>query len=822
MQRYDPSTIEPKWQKIWEDTKIYEVSEDKSKDKIYAPPMLPYPSGAGLHVGHVLNYSIADAVARYYRQRGYNVLSAIGWDAFGLPAENYAIKTGTPPGKSTQTNIKNMRTQLKRLGMSYDWSREIDTSDPSYYQWTQWVFTQLFKNDLAYQAESLQWWCPSCKTVLANEQVINGKCWRHEDTDVIKKQTKQWFFKITKYADDLLEAIDELDWPAGIRAMQANWIGKSVGAELVFKLGGDGEIKVFTTRPDTVYGATFLVLAPEHPLVGKIIAAKQNSSVEEYIVQAKKKGDVERMDENRAKTGVDTGATAINPATGKKIPIWIADYVLMGYGTGAIMAVPANDRRDWEFAKQYDLPVIEIIKGHAKQKERVFGIEGGLINSGDFSGGSSSEAREAIVRYLKDKKLAKEKTQYRIRDWLISRQRYWGAPIPIIHCPKCGPVAVPDKDLPVVLPVVERFEPTGRGKSVLADVREWVNVQCPECGHEAKRETDTMDGYACSSWYLHRYTDAGNSKIAWDPDKLNYWFPLDFYFGGDHAVSHLLYTRFWNRFFVEQGLVKPEAIEPVKKLVFNGYINAHDGAKMSKSKGNVVDPVEIIDSGYGADALRLFTLFLGPYEQDTNWNPAGVPGTYRFLQRVWTLIEEYLQAVENGSSETMDNLNELAVSLEQSVHRTIKKVTQDLERLSFNTAIAALMELVNNLNKLKQELPMPADEKMWRTSLESLLQMLAPFAPHISEELWQELGHDKSIHISAWPAWDEDSIKSELITIVVQVNGKVRANLQLPPGTSELEVKEIALAEDNVARHLGGKTPTKTIYIKNRLLSIVI
>ena len=823
MDKYEPRTIESKWQKVWQDTKLYEVSEDKSKEKIYATPMLPYPSGTGLHVGHVRNYSIADAIARYYRQRGYNVLSAMGWDAFGLPAENYAIKTGTPPAKSTAENIKNFRRQLKRLGMSYDWSREINTSDPQYYRWTQWIFTQLFKHGLAYQASSLQWWCPKCKTVLANEQVINGKCWRHDDTDVIKKRTKQWFFKITKYADELLDAIDQLDWPTSIKAMQTNWIGKSVGAELVFKLEGSKNIKVFTTRPDTVYGATFLVLAPEHPLVKKITTKEHSKEVEQYIEQASKKGDVERMDDSRIKTGVDTGAKAINPATGGPIPIWVADYVLMGYGTGAIMAVPANDQRDWDFADKYDLPVVEIIKGQSQQNPRSFGIEGQLINSGDFSGGNSSEAREAIVRYLKDKGLAKEKTQYKIRDWLISRQRYWGAPIPIIHCPDCGPVAVPDKDLPVVLPEVENFEPTGTGKSVLASVESWVNVKCPKCKADAKRETDTMDGYACSSWYLHRYTDANNQTMAWDPDKLNYWFPLDFYFGGDHVVSHLLYTRFWNRFFVSLGLVKEAAKEPISKLVFNGYINSADGSKMSKSKGNVVDPLEVIDSGYGADALRLFELFIGPYDQDVDWNPSGVPGTYRFLQRVWSLAAEYLEALKAGPADDAEaGRPELSVKLQQTTNRAVKKVTEDLERLSFNTAVAALMELVNNLNKLKAELPLRSSLQAWHESLESLVQLLAPFAPHITEELWHRLGHDDSVHISAWPAWDEDIVASELVTIVVQVNGKVRANLQLPPDTPMEEAVEAAQNHKNVQAWLKGQSPAKIIKVPGRLINFVI
>jgi len=826
MKRYNPKTIESKWQKVWDQTKLYQAKEDDSRPKIYATPMLPYPSGAGLHVGHVRNYSAADTIARWYRQRGFNVLSAIGWDSFGLPAENYAITTGTPPWESTQTNIRRFREQLKRLGISYDWSREIDTSDPAYYKWTQWIFTKLFEHDLAYQAESLQWWCPKCKTVLANEQVVDGKCWRHEDTDVIKKRTKQWFFKITDYADDLLDAIEDLDWPASVKAMQTNWIGRSVGVELVFKLKNDkpkmktDAIRVFTTRPDTIYGATFLVLAPEHPLVAKITSRDKQSEVEEYVRQAGLKGDVERMDEDRAKTGIFTGGQAVNPATGQAVPVWIADYVLMGYGTGAIMAVPANDQRDWEFARQFKLPVVEIIKGQDKPKNRQFGIEGELINSGEFSGGQSAEAREAMVKYLADQGLAKNQVNYRLRDWLISRQRYWGAPIPIIHCSKCGAVAVPETDLPVELPKVKDFAPTGKGTSVLADVEAWVNVKCPNCRGPAKRETDTMDGYACSSWYLHRYTDPRNARSAWDSKKLNYWFGVDVYFGGDHAVSHLLYTRFWNRFFVELGLVDQAHIEPIKKLVFNGYINAEDGSKMSKSRGNVVDPLEVIDSGYGADALRLFELFIGPYDQDAAWNPSGVPGTYRFLQRVWTLFDDYLSA-EASAVSASSGLDEQETQLAQAVHRTIKKVTADLERMSFNTAIAAMMELVNTANKLKAELPFDRAPAAWRQALESLAQLLAPFAPHMAEELWLALGHDDSVHVSAWPAWDEDIIARELVTIVVQVDGKVRATLLVPPDTATEELVEMARQNNRVAQYLGTRRPRKTVTVPGRLINFV-
>jgi len=817
MQRYDPATIEPKWQKIWADSRLYEVGEDSQRTKIYATPMLPYPSGSGLHVGHVRNYSIADTVARYHRQLGSNVMSNIGWDSFGLPAENYAIKTGTPPWETTEQNIRQFKKQLKRLGISYDWSREINTSDPAYYKWTQWIFTKLFEAGLAYQAESWQWWCPECKTVLANEQVVGGCCWRHEDTAVIKKRTKQWFFKITNYAEVLLDEIDNLAWPQSIKAMQRNWIGKSTGAELVFKVDGhDLIIPVFTTRPDTVFGATFLVLAPEHEAVVQLTAPEQKTEVEAYVAEAMRHSDVERQDEARPKSGVFTGSYALNPANHAKVPIWVADYVLMGYGTGAIMAVPGHDKRDFAFAQQFELPVQFVVE--AETKEQIYEGEGKLKNSGQYDGLDTPAAREAIVADLSQADLAAEKVNYKIRDWLISRQRYWGAPIPIIHCAECGAVAVPEADLPVELPQIKNFAPTGKGTSVLADQADWVKVKCPKCGGDARRETDTMDGYACSSWYMLRYTDPHNSAAAWDPQKANYWLPVDYYFGGDHAVSHLLYFRFWNHFFADQGWIDQDKAEPVKRLVYNGYINAADGSKMSKSKGNVVDPLEVIDSGYGADALRLFELFIGPYDQDVSWNPSGVPGTYRFLQRVWKLVDAFLGSADEEPKE-VDNQAELATRLLSATHKAIKKVTEDLQRFSFNTAIAAQMELVNTMNALKKELPM--NNPAWRQALELELILLAPFAPHISEELWQAMGKDGSIHVDTWPQWDAQLVKEELLTIVVQVNGRVRANLSVAAGTDMDHVIKQAMAEPNVKKHLTAQ-PSKTVTVPDKLINFVV
>jgi leucyl-tRNA synthetase len=955
VKRYNPKEIEPRWQKRWAEDKTYEVREEPGKSKRYVTAMFPYPSGAGLHVGHVRNYSITDAIARFQRQNGQNTLTTIGWDGFGLPAENYAIKTGTPPAVSTAQNIANFKSQLSRLGMSYDWSRELNTTDPSYYKWTQYLFTKLFEQGLAYQKESLQWWCPHDKTVLANEQVENGRCWRcgHE---VVKKNLKQWFFKITEYADALLDGIDDLDWPEKIKTMQRNWIGRSKGASIKFQVeSSKDEITVFTTRPDTIFGATFLVLAPEHELVAKITTSEQKTEVDAYIKAAQKKSEIERQ-ENKEKTGVFTGAYALNPATGKKIPIWTADYVLGGYGTGAIMAVPAHDERDNEFARKFDLPVIPVVaptfgephteavpkksiivalrnpktdeiltlnwgprkKDHggtmliggtregdegpettalreiteetgytnvrlvAKSdipgfghfysntkdihvameatglyyelvddtraadnldegekdkfklewqpaakvagllddgihayyfRELVLGEtmhdEGVLINSGAYDGLATSEAREKIVTDLEKQGVAREKVQYRMRDWLISRQRYWGAPIPIIHCPKDGAVAVPEKDLPVVLPEVKDYEPDGSGKGVLAKVDDWVNVPCPKCGGEAKRETDTMDGYVDSSWYLFRYADAHNDAAPWDPAKVNYWAPLDFYCGGDHAVAHLLYVRFWTHVFEKMGLV--DFKEPVKRLVYNGYIYAADGTKMSKSKGNVVDPLEVVDSGYGADALRTYELFCGPYEQDTAWDPGGVAGTFRFLQRIWALVQEYSET-DGGTAESLE--------LERLMHRTIKKVSHDLEQLSFNTAIAALMECVNGLYKLKAADSYAATE--WQWALECLVQLLAPFAPHIAEELWEQLGGEGSVHVSSWPMYDETYLVESTVTIAVQVNGKLRGTIAAPAGSDEKAATELAHADERIAGNLAGKQIVKTIYVPDKLLNFVV
>lgn len=810
MKRYNPSEIEPKWQKIWEDQKVNQVVIDDSKAKYYVSGMFPYPSGAGMHVGHAFSYSIVDSVARFYRQLGYNVLNPIGWDTFGLPAENYAIKTGTSPAVATVTNIANFKKQFKRMGVSIDWSREINTSDPEYYRWTQWVFTKLFEKGLAYQKESLQWWCPVDKTVLANEQVEGGKCWRC-GSEVEKKSMKQWFFKITAYADALLEEIPSLDWPAKIKTAQTNWIGRSQGAEVEFKLDDSSDIvTVFTTRPDTLFGATFVVIAPEHPLAKKISVGDHKEFAEKYIADSIKKSEIERMNDTREKTGVFTGSYVINPVNGEKVPVWIADYVLIGYGTGAIMAVPAHDERDFAFATKYDLPIIQVVeKPDTCEEAGPYHDEGILVNSGSFDGMLSSDAREEIVAWLEKQGMGRAKTSYKMRDWLISRQRYWGAPTPIIHCKDCGAVAVPEDQLPVMLPVIEDFAPKGDGQSALARATDWVNTTCPKCCGPAKRETDTMDGYACSSWYLLRYADPNNNKQAWDPNLINYWAPVDCYIGGDHAVAHLLYVRFWTHVFHEMGLT--DFKEPVKKLVYHGYINAEDGSKMSKSKGNVVDPLDVIDQGYGADALRTYVLFMGPVEFDASWSSRGVAGIYRFLNRVWVLAQEYLEA-----DKAFTGNDDKVVRLQ---HKMVKKVTEDFYRMSLNTAISAMMEYTNELYKLKVD---GFSDKVWGEALRTLVQTLEPFAPHITEELWQELGGKDLVQHNEWPKYDEKLIVNETMMIVVQVNGKLRGKFEVSTDTNEEEIKKLAMQNDNVKNFVGDKTPLKVVYVPGKLINIVV
>ena len=1013
MKRYNPTEIEKKWQDKWEADGTYITDlGDTTRPKYYSLSMLPGITGAGIHIGHGRTFQFADIKARLKRQQGYNTYHPIGWDSFGLPVENYAIKVGKTPRVAHDEAKAHFIAQLKRLGFSYDWSKEISTADPEYYKWTQWIFTQLYKHDLAYQKEQPQWWCDTDNTVLANEQVEGGKCWRCGNP-VTKRNLKQWFFRITAYADEILEATDDLDWTDMVKTMQKNWIGRSVGAEVEFVVEGrDDVITVFTTRPDTLFGATYVALAPEHPLVSQLVNADTRAKVEAYIQAAQKKSDVERQ-ENKDKTGVFTGSYAINPVNGQKLPIWVADYILGGYGTGAIMAVPAHDERDYEFAKKYDLPIIQVVaeyeelsegpgavrtdveqierpvvdaiitradgkyllqiegddhvhfvgggvepedksledalrrevreetgyvniasirqvspiiarngyrhtknknqktwgafyevmladdtqieseiesgkhtvewvdKGEVEkrikwehhlfgwraylsgQKDEFSTKEGVLVNSGAFDGVPTSEAREQIVAWLEQQGLGRSKTTYKMRDWLISRQRYWGAPIPMVHVDGFEPIAVADECLPVILPEVENFKPTGGNTSVLAQVDDWVRVWVDvETGktvpitepkpagdnwHEGRRETDTLDGYACSSWYFLRYLDPHNDAEAWNPARISYWMPVDYYNGADHAVAHLLYSRFWMRFFYKLGLVPTP--EPFKRMMYNAYIMAPDGQKMSKSKGNVIDPMEIMDSGYGADALRVYEMFIAPYDMDAPWDPRGVPGTYRFLNRVWNVVQEFVEAatlpplteavkcsrIADTSAErsreissgdlseecTLEEDGGVVAELLRLTHLTIKKVTRDIEDEKFNTAVAAMMEMVNGLYKLKESHGIQASET-WRFALESLLQILAPFAPHITEELWQELGHADTIHVNHWPKWDEKYLVSDTMTIIVQVNGKLRSRLELPVDADKEAIEQRALDDEKVRAYLNARAPKKVIYVPGKLVNIVV
>ena len=812
MKRYNPIEIEEKWQKKWDESKLYEVKADSSKQKMYISGMFPYPSGAGLHTGHARSYTIVDSIARFYRQQGKNVLNPIGWDTFGLPAENYAIKTGISPQEATKTNIENFKKQFKRLGISIDWSREINTSNPEYYKWTQWIFREMYKKGLAYRKESYQWWCDNDKTVLANEQVENGRCWRCGE-EVSKKQMTQWFFKITTYADELLADIDELDWPEKIKTMQRNWIGKSEGAEIEFEIA-DGnakgeKIKVFTTRPDTIFGVTFLTIAPEHSLLEKLSNDLTHEEIDKYKKESLKKSEIERQ-ENKEKTGIFTGSYAINPVNGKKIPIWVSDYVLGGYGEGAVMAVPAHDERDYEFAKKFSLDIVKVIEKPADviDDNPCYHGEGVMVNSGEFNGQDSANVREQITDWLEQSGIGCAKTTYKMRDWLISRQRYWGCPIPIAYDKDGKEHLIPEDQLPVLLPKINDFKPDDSGKSALAKSEEFITVELG--GEKMIRETDTMDGYACSSWYLLRYADPKNSEMAWNPELVNYWAPVDYYVGGDHAVAHLLYVRFWTHVFRDLGLTN--FAEPVKKLLYHGYINAEDGSKMSKSKGNTIDPLEVIDQGYGADSLRTYEMFIAPYEIDASWDPRGIAGVYRFLNRVWVLVQEFIESEK--SEQNLSNFPEI----QKSQHKAIKKITEDFHRESLNTAVAALMEFVNELYKLKLE----GFSNDWRFVLEDLLKMLTPFAPHISSELWMQLGNEDFIEKSGWPKWSEEFLKSDEIQFIVQVNGKLRGKIKVAVEAEKDEILALAKNEDNVSKFLQDKEIVKEIFVPNKLINFVI
>ena len=964
MKRYNPNEIEPKWQKTWADTKIYQAKDFDKKPKYIVLTEFPYPSGDGLHMGHTREYTLGDIIARRKRMAGENVMYPMGYDSFGLPTENYAIKNKMAPQIATKNNIANFQKQFNSLGYSIDWDRSFSTTDPDYYKWTQWLFLKFFASGLAYRDEVAINWCPKCKTGLANEEVVAG---RHErcDTLVEKKILKQWVLKITQYADRLIDGLKNVDYPSKIADQQVNWIGKSVGAEVKFKVADSNhEITVFTTRPDTLYGATYMVLAPEHGLVDKITSAGQRQAIEDYVKQSVAKSDVDRQADQKDKTGVFTGAYAINPVNNQKIPIWIADYVLMGYGTGAIMAVPAHDERDYEFAKKFGIEIKEVVLPHrvdtknppkdgkkvverqgvhgivydpktnkylcvqwkefpwtafvvggvededggdvvkaaareiyeetgyknikfvkilgsqvvseyyaahkdlnrkayvnailfeleneerdepsaeeqAKhepvwlsrkeitkermtcaeldlwldridQKETIFTGEGISVNSGKYSGLPTSKMREAIVNDLAKKGIAKEKTQYKLRDWIFSRQHYWGDPIPIIHCDKCGAIPVPDDQLPVTLPEVEHYEPTNNGESPLAAVKDWVNTTCPKCGGPAKRETDTMPNWAGSSWYYLRYMDAHNDKVFADRKKLDYWGEVDLYLGGmEHTTLHLLYSRFWHQFLYDQGLVPTP--EPYKSRRGQGIILAPDGSKMSKSKGNVVNPTDIIDQGYGADSLRLAITFLAPYDQTTPWSSESVAGTFRFLQRVWVLAQKYIQADKTSKNTESDG------RILSAAHGAIKKVSHDLEQMNFNTAISALMEFTNELYKIEAKESFAA-VKAWDFAIKTLLQLLAPFAPHVTDELWSQLGQKESIHCSDWPVHDEGYLVKNTVTIAVQVNGKLRGEIEMPFDSEQSAIEEAAKLHENVTQNIKGDVK-KVIYIENKLINFVV
>lgn len=812
MKRYSPKDIEPKWQKTWDEQKTYQADLKSAKKKYFGMSMFNYPSGAGIHIGHAMNYTISDVMARFKRQQGYESYHPVGWDAFGLPAENYAIKAGVSPQASMAKIIPDYHKQYKAMGWSNDWSKEIATHEPAYYKWTQWIFSEMHRNGLAYQDSRMQWWCEKDNTVLANEQVIDGKCWRHDGPDdplVEKREIKQWFFKITDYAEELLEATDDLDWTESVKLAQKNWIGKSKGAEITFSLeGSDEKVTVFTTRPDTLFGATFLVLAPEHDLVSRITSKSEQSKVDSYVKEATKKSELERQ-ASKEKTGVFTGAYAINPVNSEKIPVWVADYVLSGYGTGAIMAVPAHDERDNEFARKFDLPIIEVVQKPADSSECYTG-EGLLTSSEAYTGMNSSDAREKIVADLTSKGVAVDKTIYKLRDWSVSRQRYWGAPIPIVNCEKCGQVLLPDDQLPVVLPELTDFAPNGDGRSALARATEWLKTECPKCGGPAERETDTLDTYICSSWYMLRYLDPHDEDKIFDSQVVNNWMPVDFYNGADHATAHMIYARFVTRFFHKLGLINNP--EPFKKFLFNGKVTASDGQMFSKSKGNGVDPLEIIASGYGADALRTYLMFAAPLDLWVRWDPQGVPGAYRFINRVWNIVQEFLETKPSGDTDGDKIL--------KVVHPAIQKVTSDLESQKYNTAIASLMKCTNDLYELKAKDGFKAQEA-WQFALESLVMMIGPFAPHVADELWHDLGHGGSVHKDNWPAWDDAYLVQDTLTIAIQVNGKLRGTVEVSAESSEEDVVRAARADEKVKSYLTSE-PKKTVYVPNKLINFVV
>ncbi len=821
-ERYDFSAIETKWQKIWEETGLHKVVDnDTTKEKYYCLEMFPYPSG-NLHMGHVRNYSIGDVVARVKAMQGYNVLHPMGWDAFGLPAENAAIKHGIHPYQWTRSNIENMRKQLSRLGFSYDWDREVTTCTPDYYRWTQWLFLQFYKNGLAYKKHAAVNWCPGCVTVLANEQVVNGACERC-GTSVEKKGLSQWFLKITDYADRLLADIEKLNgWPDKVKIMQENWIGRSEGAEVNFRVDGtDDIITVYTTRPDTIYGVTFMVLAPEHPLVAKLTTGTPyEASVRDFVRRMQNLSEIDRTSTDAEKEGLFTGAHVINPMNGEKIPLFIANYVLMDYGTGAVMGVPAHDQRDFDFATKYSLQIRVVILPEGVpdkyvQLTQAYDAEGVLVNSGPFDGQNNEDAIKNVAAYMEEKGIGKSMVNFRLRDWLISRQRYWGAPIPIIYCSKCGEVAVPEEQLPVHLPTDVEFKPTG--KSPLTDCDSFVNTVCPECGGPARRETDTMDTFICSSWYYLRYCSPHDDRNAFTKDNAAYWMPVEQYIGGvEHAILHLLYSRFFTKVLKDQGLVDFD--EPFTNLLTQGMV-LKDGAKMSKSKGNTVSPEETV-AKYGADTARLFILFAAPPERDLEWSDAGVEGAYRFLNRVWRLVYAYIDRL--NESPALEEVSEADKETRRLTHYTIKKITDDVnQRFNFNTAISTIMEFVNWLYQYREKNPV-RNSSIEAEAVNTLVILLAPFAPHFAEELWHELGYTDSVHKQPWPGYDPAALVQAEVEIVVQLNGKVKSRMTVPADIDKDEMEKFVLEQDKIVELISGKQVVKVIAVPKKLVNIVV
>jgi len=813
-EKYNGQEIERKWQEHWEKEKLFSVKEDTDRPKFYCLEMFPYPSGK-IHIGHVRNYAIGDVISRYKRMRGFNVLHPMGWDSFGLPAENAAIKHGLHPSKWTFENIEHMKSQLKKMGLSYDWDREIATCKPEYYRWNQWFFLKMFERGLAYKKTSAVNWCRSCETVLANEQVIDDQCWRC-DTDVVQKELEQWFYKITDYAEELLKDSDTLDgWPEKVVTMQRNWIGRSEGVDVDFKIAGtDEKIRIFTTRQDTLYGTTFMSIAKKHPLVNELV--KDPDILKE----------IDALSEDpEEKQGVFTGYNAVNPLTGLELPVYVANFVLMEYGTGAVMAVPAHDQRDFEFARKYDLPIKVVIQSaeeselHPDELKEAFEEYGVLVNSDEFSGLSSKEAKENIADHLEEMGVGKKVINYKLRDWGISRQRYWGTPIPMVYCPSCGIVPVPENELPVLLP--QDTVLTGKGTSPLAELDEFSNTKCPKCGADAKRETDTMDTFVDSSWYFLRYCSPNADDKPVDPEAASYWMSVDQYIGGiEHAVLHLLYSRFFTKVTRDIGLVTID--EPFKNLLTQGMV-IKDGAKMSKSKGNVVDPDFLVDR-YGTDTVRIFSLFAAPPEKDLEWSDQGVEGAYRFLKRIWGCVYKNHSILSSKNSYELKGLAGLpgdASKLLRKAHQTIKKVTGSIERdYHFNTAIAALMELINEVSPFNPSCD--EDTAVLKFSIRNMLLLISPFAPHIAEELWRELGEGNYIFNEEWPVWDDEIAKEDEIELVVQINGKVRAKIMAPAGLDDETIKEKAFAEPKIQELIQDKTLRKVIVVKSRLVNIVV